>query len=54
MREGQIGKIPADDQQDVKELKQGLSSGIGGAFKNPLGERAGELGDGITSPFTGR
>jgi hypothetical protein len=38
----------------VRELKSGLSSALGGAMQNPLGDRGGELGDDLTKPFTGR
>jgi hypothetical protein len=50
----QISKIPESDQQDVKDLKKGISNAVGGGLQNPLGEQGGELADKITSPFTGR
>ncbi|KAF2013471.1 hypothetical protein BU24DRAFT_424487 [Aaosphaeria arxii CBS 175.79] len=50
----QISKIPASDQEDVKQLKTGLGNAVGGGMKNPLGEAAGETADTLTSPFTGR
>jgi len=52
--QSQISKIPADDQENVKDLKKGLGNVVGGGLKNPIGESAGELGDSLTSPFTGR
>jgi hypothetical protein len=50
----QISKIPASDQEDVKDLKSTLSNLGGGALQNPLGEKGGDLADDLTSPFTGR
>ncbi|KAF2436540.1 hypothetical protein EJ08DRAFT_644875 [Tothia fuscella] len=50
----QINKIPASDQQDVKDLKSTLGNLGGGAVQNPLGDRGGDLADDLTSPFTGR
>jgi hypothetical protein len=46
--------MPASDQEDVKQLKKGISNLGGGALQNPLGETGGEVADGLTSPFTGR
>ena len=48
----QISKIPASDQEDVKQLKKGLGNAMGGAMSNPLGEAAGETADRLTSPLT--
>ncbi|KAF2793063.1 hypothetical protein K505DRAFT_325709 [Melanomma pulvis-pyrius CBS 109.77] len=50
----QISKIPASDQEDVKQFKKGLGNTVGGAVSNPLGEAGGEAADTLTSPFTGR
>lgn len=50
----QISKIPASDQEDVKQLKEGLGNATGGLLRNPLGEAGGEAADTLTSPFTGR
>ncbi|KAF2650144.1 hypothetical protein K491DRAFT_609372 [Lophiostoma macrostomum CBS 122681] len=50
----QISKVPASDQEDVKDLKKGLGNLAGGAFQNPIGENAGEAADSLTSPLTGR
>jgi len=50
----QISKIPASDQEDVKELKKGLSDFAGKGTQNPIGEEGGELADKLTSPLTGR
>ena len=50
----QISKVPASDQEDVKELKRGLGNVLGGATKNPLGDAAGDAADDVTKPFTGR
>ena len=50
----QISKIPAPDQEDVKQLKKGLGNALGGALKNPLGEKAGDAADEATRPITGR
>ena len=33
-----IGKVPDSDQQDVKELKKGLSNASGGVLQNPAGK----------------
>ncbi|KAF2221659.1 hypothetical protein BDZ85DRAFT_274645 [Elsinoe ampelina] len=51
---GQIDKVPASDQQDVKDLKKGISNLAGGALQNPLGKQAGNTADRLTSPLTGR
>lgn len=50
----QINKIPASDQQDVKDLKKGLGNALGGSLQNPLGKEVGNAGDQLTSPLTGR
>lgn len=50
----QISKLPASDQEDVKQLKKGLGNALGGALKNPLGDKAGDTADDATKPFTGR
>lgn len=50
----QISKMPASDQQDVKELQQGLGNVLGGGLQNPLGKEAGNFGDELSSPLTGR
>jgi hypothetical protein len=50
----QISKVPASDQEDVKQLKKGLGNAAGGLMSNPIGEQSGELADNLTSPFTGR
>lgn len=50
----QIGKMPASDQKDVKDLKKGLGNVIGGGLNNPIGEKTGDLGDDLTKDFTGR
>ena len=49
-----INKIPSSDQEDVKNLKKGISNLAGGATQNPVGEQAGEAADTLTSPLTGR
>lgn len=54
MMKEQISKIPASDQEDVKELKKGLGDVVGTGTQNPIGEEGGELADKLTSPFTGR
>ncbi|KAL5393839.1 hypothetical protein PMIN03_006026 [Paraphaeosphaeria minitans] len=54
MAKDQISKIPASEQENVKELKKGLGSAVGGLASNPLGEATGEAADSLTSPFTGR
>lgn len=50
----QINKIPASDQENVKQLKQGLGNTLGGVVNNPIGEAGGETADRLTSPLTGR
>jgi hypothetical protein len=50
----QISKMPASDQEDIKEFKKGLGNALGGAAKNPIGKEGGDLADKLTSPFTGR
>ncbi|CAN9206425.1 unnamed protein product [Alternaria alternata] len=47
-------QAPTSDQEDVKNLKQGISNLAGGAMQNPIGEQAGETADRLTSPLTGR
>jgi len=54
MLKDQISKMPEADQQDVKNLKAGLSNLAGGVTRNRAGEKAGDLGDDLTKPFTGR
>jgi len=54
MLKDQISKVPASDQEDVKDLKAGLGNVLGGATQNPVGEEGGELADQLTSPLTGR
>ncbi|KAK3117380.1 hypothetical protein LTR53_001294 [Teratosphaeriaceae sp. CCFEE 6253] len=49
-----IGKMPASDQQDVKELQEGLGNFAGGGMQNPLGRFAGDSADDATQGFTGR
>ncbi|KAI5251046.1 hypothetical protein E4T42_04686 [Aureobasidium subglaciale] len=51
---GQINNLPASDQKDVSEIKTGVGNLAGGALQNPLGKEAGESGDKLTSPLTGR
>ncbi|KAF7340091.1 hypothetical protein MVEN_01927200 [Mycena venus] len=51
---GQINKIPASDQKDIQEARQGVSNLVGGTLQNPLGKHAGDAADNLTSPFTGR
>ncbi|KAI9660401.1 MAG: hypothetical protein M1821_009751 [Bathelium mastoideum] len=50
----QISKLPASEQRDAKELQKGLGNALGGALQNPLGKETGNLGDKLSSPFTGR
>ncbi|KAK7064676.1 hypothetical protein R3P38DRAFT_3165697 [Favolaschia claudopus] len=50
----QISKVPASDQKDVKEIRQGVANLAGGALQNPLGKQAGDTADTLTSPLTGR
>ncbi|PSN63398.1 hypothetical protein BS50DRAFT_577143 [Corynespora cassiicola Philippines] len=50
----QIDKIPASDQENVKQFKKGLGNAVGGSMQNPLGEAGGEAADTLTSPLTGR
>ena len=33
-----LSKVPASDQQDVKELQSGISEAAGGGLQNPLGK----------------
>ncbi|KAK7540607.1 uncharacterized protein J3D65DRAFT_615854 [Phyllosticta citribraziliensis] len=50
----QISKMPASDQEDIKNIRNGVGNLAGGSLNNPLGETAGNAADDITSPFTGR
>ncbi|KAI4718627.1 hypothetical protein E4T48_05119 [Aureobasidium sp. EXF-10727] len=50
----QINSLPASDQKDVNEIKSGVGNLVGGAMQNPIGKEAGEVGDTLTSPLTGR
>ncbi|KAL1637088.1 hypothetical protein SLS56_000744 [Neofusicoccum ribis] len=50
----QINKVPASDQENVKDLKKGLGNLAGGSVNNPLGKFAGDSADDATRPFTGR
>ncbi|KAF8213646.1 hypothetical protein K438DRAFT_1927790 [Mycena galopus ATCC 62051] len=50
----QINKIPANDQKEVQEARQGVANLVGGTLQNPLGKHAGNTADELTSPFTGR
>lgn len=50
----QINKVPASDQQDIKDVKKGVSNLAGGSLNNPLGKFAGDSADDATRPFTGR
>ncbi|KAF2096621.1 hypothetical protein NA57DRAFT_58524 [Rhizodiscina lignyota] len=50
----QISKIPEGDQQELKDLKKGISNAGGGALQNPLGKLAGDTADDATRDFTGR
>ncbi|KAK4550040.1 hypothetical protein LTR36_003007 [Oleoguttula mirabilis] len=54
MMKDAIGKVPASDQEDIKELQKGLGNVAGGGLQNPLGKFAGNLGDDATKDFTGR
>lgn len=49
-----LGKVPDSDQQELEELKGGLSDAAGGALQNPLGKFAGDAADDATRPATGR
>ncbi|KAF1942644.1 hypothetical protein EJ02DRAFT_345110 [Clathrospora elynae] len=40
MAKDQINKIPSSDQEDIKQLKKGISNLAGGAMQNPIGEQA--------------
>ncbi|CAO2656910.1 Nn.00g057130.m01.CDS01 [Neocucurbitaria sp. VM-36] len=40
MAKDQINKIPSSNQEDVKNLKKGISNLAGGAMQNPIGEQA--------------
>ena len=50
----QISKLPASDQEEIKEFKKGLGNALGGGLKNPLGDKAGDVADDVSRPFTGR
>ncbi|EON64202.1 hypothetical protein W97_03432 [Coniosporium apollinis CBS 100218] len=50
----QINKLPASDQEDIKDLKKGLGNALGGGLQNPLGKTVGDVGDDLTRDFTGR
>jgi len=54
MMKDAIGKVPENDQKDVKDLKQGISNIAGGSLQNPLGKFAGNTADDTTKDFTGR
>ncbi|GAM85381.1 hypothetical protein ANO11243_033880 [Dothideomycetidae sp. 11243] len=54
MLKGQISKLPASDQEDVKGLQKGLGNALGGTMQNPLGKFAGDTADDLTIPLTGR
>ncbi|KAF2729123.1 hypothetical protein EJ04DRAFT_516168 [Polyplosphaeria fusca] len=54
MAKDQISKVPASDQENVKQFKKGLGNAVGGGLNNPLGEMGGEAADDLTKPFTGR
>ncbi|KAF2869511.1 hypothetical protein BDV95DRAFT_498062 [Massariosphaeria phaeospora] len=54
MAKDQISNLPASDQENVKQFKEGLGNAVGGGLKNPLGETTGEATDKLTSPLTGR
>jgi len=43
MMKDMVSKVPASDQQDVKELKQGLGNAVGGGLQNPLGKFVGHM-----------
>lgn len=32
-----VDKLPASDQEDVREVKKGVGNAVGGALQNPLG-----------------
>jgi len=54
MMKDQISKIPASDQKEINDLKSGVGNAAGGVLQNPLGKFAGNAGDEVTRPFTGR
>ncbi|KAK5120415.1 hypothetical protein LTR85_006354 [Meristemomyces frigidus] len=54
MMKDAIGKVPASDQEEVKELQKGLGNSLGGSLQNPLGKFAGNTADDATKDFTGR
>lgn len=37
MAKSYVDKIPASDQEDVREVKKGVGNAVGGALQNPLG-----------------
>lgn len=49
-----ISKVPASDQKDIQELRDGLGNAAGGLLQNPLGKQAGNTADQLTGSFTGR
>lgn len=36
-----VDRVPASDQEDVKQVKQGLGNALGGSMQNPLGKAVG-------------
>ncbi|KAL1585460.1 hypothetical protein WHR41_05730 [Cladosporium halotolerans] len=54
MAKSYVDKIPASDQEDVREVKKGVGNAVGGALQNPLGGLAGDTADEVTKPLTGR
>ncbi|KAL0257354.1 hypothetical protein SLS55_008165 [Diplodia seriata] len=50
----QINKVPASDQKEIKDFKNGVANLAGGTVNNPLGKFAGDAADDATRPFTGR
>ncbi|KAK3625629.1 hypothetical protein LTR56_015398 [Elasticomyces elasticus] len=54
MMKDAIGKVPASDQQEIKDVQKGLGNLGGGALQNPLGKFAGNTADDATKGFTGR
>lgn len=37
MAKSYVDKLPASDQEDVREVKKGVGNAVGGALQNPLG-----------------